>query len=636
MTLPFLEQFHFLRPLWLLAIIPACILAYFFWQQKSSAVNWRGAISQQLLSYLVDGGSSRISRWPWVILLLAWVISAIALAGPTWQKLPQPIHQRQDALVIVLDLSLSMLAEDIKPSRLIRARHKILDILEQRNEGLTALIAYSGDAHIVSPLTDDNPTIANLTPALSPGMMPVFGSNPVAALRLAKQLFKNAGVSTGRVLLITDGITNNDLDELDNHLSQAGIRLSIMGVATTDGAPIPASDGFLKDNSGNIIVPQLLRQPLEQLAKRNGGRYTDVSLADNDIQFLLPANTSETDETTILTEREFDQWHDRGPLLAILLLPIALFAFRRGWLLTLPLLLLLDPQSSVADEQAASLPEQLQQQWQNLWLRPDQQAAKSLAAGDPKTAAQQFENPQWQGSALYQAGDFTQAAKSFAKNSSANDHYNRGNALAKAGQLDEAITAYEKALEQQPEMEDAIANKALLEQLKEQQEQQQKDQQQSDEDNSEQEQSDQQSEQQSPDQSSEQQSGEDSEQQDQSQDGQQQEDNSQPSPDSNSDNQQQADSESQSADEKNDEQEQNKQQQSESTDSKEQQEKQQAQQAQAEPQELDPEEKQKQQAMEQWLRKIPDDPSGLLRRKFNYEYRLRQQQGDTERDQPQW
>ncbi|WP_240554857.1 VWA domain-containing protein [Oceanicoccus sagamiensis] len=164
-----LDQFHFLRPEWLLAIIPATLLALFFWRQKSSAANWRGAINPQLLDHLIDGGSQRVARWPWLLLLLVWVTASIAMAGPTWTKLPQPIHKKQDALVIVLDLSLSMLAEDIKPSRLVRARHKILDILAQREEGLTALIAYSGDAHIVSPLTDDNPTIANLTPALARG-----------------------------------------------------------------------------------------------------------------------------------------------------------------------------------------------------------------------------------------------------------------------------------------------------------------------------------------------------------------------------------------------------------------------------------------------------------------------------------
>ncbi len=605
------NQFHFLRPEWLLAMIPAMLLALFFWRQKNSAINWRSAINPQLLDHLIDGGTQKAARWPWLVLLLAWLITAIAMAGPTWTKLPQPIHKKQDALVIVLDLSLSMLAEDIKPSRLIRARHKILDILAQRDEGLTALIAYSGDAHIVSPLTDDNPTIANLTPALAPGMMPVFGSDPVAALKLAKQLFKNAGASNGRVLLLTDGVTENDVDDIDNLLKRSGYELSIMGVGTTDGAPIPAKSGFLKDNNGNIIVPQLQRSRLEDLAKHNRGRYTDISLNDNDVTFLLPKLSTELEENTVLTEREFDQWHDRGPLLALALLPLALLAFRRGWLLVIPLIVL-QPQTGHAFE------------WKDLWERPDQQAAKALEKGDAKTAANLFNDEQWKASANYQAGDFENAAKQFARQDTATGHYNRGNALAKAGKLDEAIAAYDKALEQTPSMEDAEFNKQLLEQLKQQQEQQQQssegdqqDQEQQDSEQEDQQQGDQQSDQ-------------------QSQEGDQQESDQQ------SDQNQQGEKDEQESEQKSEEsaeqseQEKEKQQQEQQAQQGEEEQQQEKEQQQAQASEQDPQSQQQKQAMEQWLRQIPDDPSGLLRRKFNYESKVRQQQGETQREQPQW
>jgi Ca-activated chloride channel family protein len=604
-----LQQFHFLRPEWLLAIIPAAILALFFWQQRSSAVNWRGAINPQLLDHLIDGGSTKVARWPWLLLLLAWLIASIAMAGPTWTKLPQPIHKKQDALVIVLDLSLSMLAEDIKPSRLVRARHKVLDILSQRDEGLTALIAYSGDAHIVSPLTDDNPTIANLTPALAPGMMPVFGSDPVAAIKLARKLFKNAGASNGRVLLITDGVTKSDVDDIDDLLSRSGYELSIMGVGTPDGAPIPAQSGFLKDNSGNIIVPQLQRSRLEQLAKQNNGRYTDISFSDNDVSFLLPKLTTELEDNTVLTEREFDQWHDRGPMLALVLLPRALLAFRRGWLLMLPLLLLVQPQSSQAFE------------WQDLWQRADQQAAKALESGDAKTAAKLFKDEQWQASANYQAGDFKNAAQQFSKQDNATGHYNRGNSLAKAGELDKAIDAYSKALEQTPGMEDAVFNKQLLEQLKQQQEQQE--QQPSDDEKSDEEKED----------------GEQQDQDGEPQDGDQQKSDQESDQDQQGDNQEQdeQDQDPDNSDEQNEEEpEEEKQQREQQQAEQEEKEQEQAEQQQAQASEQDEQSPEEKQAMEQWLRKIPDDPSGLLRRKFNHESKVRQQQGESQREQPQW
>jgi len=626
----FIQQFHFLRPLWLLAIIPAALLVVYFWQKKSSSLHWRGAINEQLLGHLIDGGQTKISRWPWLSLLFAWIIAAIAIAGPSWEKLPQPVHQRQDALVIAFDLSLSMFAEDTKPSRLIRARHKVLDILTYRNEGLTGLIAYSGDAHIASPLTDDTATIANLTPALSPDMMPVYGSNPAAAIKLAKQLFTNTGINSGRILLITDGITDRDINAISDELNGSGLQLSIMGIGSSDGAPIPTSDGFLKDRSGNIIIPQLNRPLLEQLAKRSDGRYTDASINDNDIKFLLPPPLAELEGNTLLTERQFDQWQDRGPLLALLLLPLALLGFRRGWLLALPLVFILQPQPGYAFE------------WQDLWLRPDQQAAQKLQQGDTKAAAEQFQDPLWRGAAHYKSGSFEQAAENFSHANTADAHYNRGNALARAGKLDEAIKAYDDALKLQPDMDDAKANQELLEQIKKQQEQQQQDQQDQQEQNQQQDdnQNQQQSEQNPADknnadsQQSEQQDRDQAEQQpsDQSQqDGSQQSKAEKNQPEQ--DQAQPTDGDNPESKEKPEQTNQQKaQQQDQQSDSDQDPSAQQPAQA----AELSPEERAKQQTMEQWLRQIPDDPSGLLRRKFHYESRLRQQQGELQQEQSQW
>ncbi len=632
-----LAQFHFLRPLWLLAILPAVLLIMYFWRQKSSAANWRGAINESLLSHLIEGGSNKSHRWPWLVLLLAWLLSAVSMAGPTWQKMPQPVVQKQDALVIVLDLSLSMLVEDVKPSRLVRARHKILDILAQREEGLTGLIAYSGDAHVVSPLTDDTGTIANLTPALSPTMMPVFGSAPTDAIEQAQQLFSNSGITQGRILLITDAISEENLDEIDDSIKRSGFELSIMGIGTEDGAPIPSKEGFLKDNDGNIVVPKLPRSVLESLARRNNGRYTDASLSDKDIEFLLAKSATELDSNTLLTEREFDQWHDRGAWLAILLLPLSLLAFRRGWLLLLPLCILFDPQTAHALS------------WQDLWQRTDQQASDILSEGNAAEAAEQFNNPEWKASAQYRAGDFEAAAQNFAQFDSANSHYNRGNALAKAGKLDEAIEAYNQALQQQPDMEDAQANKALVEQLKQQQEQQSQQSDQSEGEPSEQDQQGQSDQQQSSQQQSGESKSEDSQSEQSSSDNQNPErDPSQqqsPNQEKSSD-QENADPESSQAEQPQDERSEHAQsEQEESQNSAEAQSdsqssepppEEQSAQAQSQPKELSPEEQQRQQAMEQWLRKIPDDPSGLLRRKFDYEYRLRQQQGKQNREQPLW
>lgn len=618
------QTFHLLRPWWLLALVPALWLALVLWRRRGSAAGWRRAIPAELLEHLLDRGAERGSRWPWLALLAGWTLAVLALAGPTWEKLPQPVLQQRDALVIVLDLSLSMRAEDIKPSRLLRARYKILDILEQRKEGLTGLVAYAGDAHVVAPLTDDSATVANLVPALSPEMMPLYGSDPVAAVRLALQLLDNAGSQRGRVLLVSDGIDDADAAEIAALIRKGDRQLSVLGVGTAQGAPIPLDGGFLKRKDGGIVIPTLSRAQFEALAQRSGGRYSEVRLDDADLTVLLPKALQDRSDVREV-EREFDQWRERGPWLAMLLLPLAALGFRRGWLLTLSLLVLL-PLSPGAEAL----------EWNDLWRRPDQQAADALAAGDAATAAAKFRDPAWRGSAQYRAGDYTAAAQSFGGLDSADADYNRGNALARSGKLQEAIAAYDEALAQNPALEDAAANKALLEQLLQQQQNaggQGQNQQQNQGQNQQQGQN---------------QSGQDGQQNQQSNDaaqngessgegqpqGQPEDNPGEPGGDQARQNTDQRDASREQAgenqtgdDDKTAESAQRQRAQREAGDAK----------TEAAAGEQTDAEQRREQATEQWLRQIPDDPSGLLRRKFEYEHRQRARRGDTRAgEQPMW
>mgnify|MGYP001130857811 CR=1 FL=1 len=251
-------QFHFLRPLWLLAIIPAFALALLLWRRKSSGANWRAAIAPELIEHLLESAQQVRAQWPW-LLLTGWLLAVFALAGPAWEKLPQPVLQKRDGLVIVLDLSLSMYAEDIKPSRLQRARFKVLDILQKRREGLTGLVAYSGDAHVVSPLTDDTETIANLVPALTPAIMPSYGSDAAAGIDSALQLLRNSGFERGRILLISDEIAYDDVDKIAAQIDGSRWQLALIGVGSDQGAPIPlprdsSQGGFLKQDDGTIAI----------------------------------------------------------------------------------------------------------------------------------------------------------------------------------------------------------------------------------------------------------------------------------------------------------------------------------------------------------------------------------------------
>ena len=601
-------ELHLMRPEWLWSLVPASILLGLLWRQRGRSGSWDTVIAPELLQHLMSekSGSRSINYLPFIF--CAWALAALAASGPSWQKIPQPIHQKQDALVLLLDLSYSMKSADLAPSRLDRSRQKLLDMLQQRREGQTGLIAYAGDAHIVTPLTDDTPTIANLLPALHPDMMPMLGSNPASAVAQGVELLRSAGVSRGTLLLLTDGVAEQDRNAIEKILKGSGTRLNIMGIGTATGAPIPLPrGGFMKDQAGAIVMPQLEEQSLRKLASASGGRYMRMQIDSSDLDYLLAENPLAEPEQTLVLDRTADTWDDAGYLLLLPLLPFALVLFRRGWLLLLlPVLFFGEAPSATA------------QSWEKLWLTPDQRGQRALQQGENEAAAKLFENPDWAGAASYRSGDYESASEHFNREDSADSLYNRGNALARAGQIDAAIEAYQKSLELEPDQTDAAENLALLEELQQQQQQQQD------------------------------QQGENSQEQEQEQEQQQQQNQGEgewqeqdPSQSQRGDpsqqdsaqgqEQQEPEADEQQADETQQSSEQESEQPAASAAEREQEESDPAQAAQA-----DPEEMERNQAMEQWLRRVPDDPSGLLREKFRYESRQRQEQGARSNDENYW
>ncbi len=624
-----LTDFHWQRPLWLLGIVAAILIALYLLRGQTQNSGWKQVIDPALIEHLLQGSISRQQRWPLWALAIAIIIASVAMAGPSWEKLPQPIHKTESALVVLLDLSPSMMAQDIKPSRLIRARLKLIDLLKQRKEGLSALIAYAGEAYTVTPLTDDTETIISLLPSLSPAVMPLGGSNTEMALDQALALFRDAGLVQGDILLVTDGATEQAIDYIDTELPSS-FRLSVLGVGSDEGAPIPIQNGgFAKDRSGAIVLAKLNSNDLSTLARSHQGRYRTLSNSDSDIEDLVSQPQLLSEQTREL-EREFDTWIDRGAWLCLLLIPFAALSFRRGWLLALPLLLI-QPEPSYAFG------------WQDVWQTKDQQGQALLQQDKAAEAAETFERQDWKAAAQYRAGDYEAAAKSYADDDSATGRYNLGNALAKSGKLEEALEAYEQALKHNPDFEDAANNQRVVEELKKQQQQNQEgnsDQQsdQSSDESSDGNQSDSESEDggsqsesdgsQSDDADGSQSDNADGSQSENADGSQSDSENSQ----SQSDESQQGD---QSQDPKDDQQASSSDQSQESQDP---QNKDSSTDQQTESQSSDKASNsananvgeqegqlsdEEQQAMEQWLRKIPDDPSGLMRKKFEHQYRQR-------------
>lgn len=597
-------DFHFLRPFWLLLILVLPFLYLAFRQLRLGDSGWSRLIPARLLSPLIrhDGSSGKTARSPLIPASVALTILSLALAGPAWREAPTPLKQPGDSLVIALDLSLSMLATDIEPDRLTRAKRKIRDILELREGSLTGLLVFSGDAHVVTPLTDDGRTIEGMLNVLDPVIMPATGNRADLAVARAKELLQQGAPGEGRILLITDDINDRYTGTIRDSLSGSGYALNILVVGTEEGGPIPlARRGFIREN-GDIVISRANPEALADLARSAGGQSHALTLDNTDIESLdlSPRDSGDWQESE--DGLTVSRWQDDGYWLLWLALPLVLIGWRRGAFSALALILLpIWPQPASAIS------------WDELWQRQDQRAPE-LIQNNPETAARQLDDPEWRGSALYRSGQFDTAAEAFGRAQGPRASYNRGNALARAGKLEEALAAYDAALDKAPDMEDARHNRQIVEELLNQQKQGQE----GNQNNSQQDSSDNQGNQQ---QNRQNQSG-DSEGENSGSPG----NNQQQSPeDSQSSPGNQDQSDSQNA-------EQNQQQEPREGGTPDQPSGEQDSQSGQARAPAPISETPLTQSQEQWLRRVPDNPGGLLQRKFLQQYQQRQtpsDEGDT-------
>lgn len=584
-----LKAFHFLRPWWLLAVL-ALPLLWWLWRLGQRRANaWRGLVDAHLLAHLQAGGGRRQTLALYGS-MLAWILGVLALAGPSWRQEEQPLWQTRAPLVIALDLSGTISANDLPPSRLLQVRAKLATLLRERAGGQVGLIAYAGQAFTVAPLTDDAANVALFLDALDPAIMPVAGSNAAEAIAQAQDLMRRAGFDQGQILLLTDH-AEGSADEAARRALSAGFDVSVLGVGTPAGAAY-------RDAQGEIGRARLDAASLQRLATAGGGRYRPLVTGDADLKSLGVLDPRAEGARSERGEKG-TAWRDQGYWLLPLLMLVCLFAFRRGGALAVLALCAVLPMSQSA---AAA-------DW---WSRADQKAQQRME----------------QGAQAYRKGDFPAAQAQFTGIDSADGLYNQGNALAKQGKYDQAIAAYDAALKKQPGMEDAIANRAAVEAARKQPPQGGQDGEQNTDKNKSQQGN------QSP------QDGQQSNKaQDQGSQGQQQKpdqpesgqpdktDSAKPSQDGKGDQaESKPDKPSSAAD----------QQQQQAADQAQRQQMQQAMQQGAQPAaqpgqaQAKPEtaaQREQRQATEAWLRRVPDDPGGLLKAKFELEYERRQREG---------
>ncbi|HET6586762.1 MAG TPA: tetratricopeptide repeat protein [Oleiagrimonas sp.] len=466
-----LASFHFLRPWWLLLVLAWLPLLLWQWRATRRGGALERLADADLLSHLlVQAGRSL--RWLWLPGCLAGVLATLAMAGPTWQRLPQPLYSDGAAQVVVVSLSQRMLARDVEPSRMQRVRFKVHDLLHANAGGRNGLVAYAGAAFTVAPLTTDAHALDDLLDALAPDVMPVSGDVPAQGIERGVQLLEHSGIHGGSLVLVTDQ-ANAAAVAAARRAHGQGIRVSVLGVGTTRGTPVQLAHGnLLTDANGGIVMTKRDDASLRAVANAGGGIYVPMRHDHADIK-ALKGELSASRQTGSPALGKSDQWRDMGPWLLLPLLLLAALVFRRGWLLVLPLVLLpcmalpahaadVLPASAASAAPVGSAKPSWRQHWAALWRNADQRATRALAAGHPKLAERLAQSSNLRGTAAYRAGDYAAAAKAFAHAPGADAAYNLGNALARQGQYQKAIDAYGKALKMNPELVDARANRKSI------------------------------------------------------------------------------------------------------------------------------------------------------------------------------
>lgn len=449
-------DFHFLRPMWLLGIPAALILWWVVTRRDDPRRRWRGVIADHLLDHLLVAPGARNRVRPIHLTSLALMIASISAAGPAWRRELPPLLEDRAPLVVAIDVSETMNAIDVTPTRLERAKLEVRDLLALRAGARTAVVAYAGSAHVVLPLTDDASLITTYVDALDPAVMPVKGRDTVLALNAVERVLANED-TPGTVLFLTDGLEDAAYDRLTAAMRDGRLQPIVLGIGTAEGGPVKTANGdYATDASGARLFARLDVDAFRRLHDRTGVPVATITTGESDVEWVqrrvqshLQARQSEMNA----------RWKDDGWFLVIPLVAMGAWWFRKGWTIRW---------STAAFVMMLGLPAPAAaQEWRfaDLWLTKDQQGQLAFNRGDFVTAAERYADPFRKGVALYRAGRFDDAVKTLALVNTPESDYNQGNALARLGRYPDAVARYEAALKRRPDFPAAAANLAIVKAL---------------------------------------------------------------------------------------------------------------------------------------------------------------------------
>ena len=456
------SAFHFLRPAWLLLLVPILLLWWHFRRDRRSDAEASGQIAPHLARALAVGDRNRRHFTPVDLIALLLTLLTLGTAGPSWTRLPDPLMAKTTPLVVVLKVSDSMMEKDVPPERLARAKQKVLDLLETRDGAPTALVAYAGSAHRVVPLTEDQALLRPYLEGLNPEVMPVPGDNAAAALKLAEEILAK-GETPGGILFLLDSLSDRDASALSQRTDNNGLGFLLVAPGNDNGGAVSR----VRDSKVERVTPD--KSDLRALNRYFDSAFRQALVSDKNLQ-----------------------WEDRGWWLAWPAALLALLWFRRGWAMSrkpgakrsepkrdvsrgtvtgitsaivIAMLLQYFSNEAIAQASAPNEPSNSGGGLLGLLLTPDQQGQWFSFRENYRRAAASFQDPYRKGYALYQAGQFEDAANVLAAVDTPEAVFTRAMAMSKTGQYEGAIAAYQRVLQLDPDFPGAQENLALTKKI---------------------------------------------------------------------------------------------------------------------------------------------------------------------------